>query len=126
MIQVCIMAIAGMFAGLILKKDKPEMAAVIILLISLCIGIKVFGVVELLLEEIRDWSSLLAGNDIYIGLLLKMIGITYLCEFASNLCKDNGYSALGNHIELFGKVTIMIAGLPVMKTMLTMIEEVMR
>ena len=126
MIQVCIMAIAGIFAGLILKKDKPELAAVIIMLISFCIGIRVFGVVEMLIEEIQGWAKLLDGNDVYIGLLLKIIGITYLCEFASNLCKDNGYSALGNHIELFGKVTIMVAGLPVMKTMLSMIEEVIR
>lgn len=126
MIQVCIMAIAGVFAGMILKKEKPELAAVIILLISLCIGIRVFGVVELLIDEIRDWTNLLGENDVYIGLLLKMIGITYLCEFASNLCKDNGYSALGNHIEIFGKITIMVAGLPAMKMMLSMIEDVIR
>lgn len=120
------MAIAGIFAGLILKKDKPELATVIIILISFCIGIRVFGVVELLIDEIKGWTKLLGGNHVYIGVLLKMIGITYLCEFASNLCKDNGYSALGNHIELFGKVTIMVAGFPVMKTMLFMIEEVIR
>ena len=126
MIQICIMTIAGIFAGLLLKKDKPELAAVIIMLISFCIGIRVLGVVELLVEEIQKWGKLLNENDVYIGLLLKMIGITYLCEFASSLCKDNGYSALGNHIELFGKVTVMVAGLPVMKSMLSMIEEVIR
>lgn len=126
MLQVCVMAAAGMFAAIIIRKDKPEYATLIILLVGFLIALKVVGALEGMLAEIERWSNLLQENVIYINLLLKLIGITYICEFAANICKDAGYSTLSSHVELFGKVMIMVAGLPVMKTMIEMIEEMLR
>ncbi|MBQ3165468.1 MAG: hypothetical protein IJC02_13230 [Lachnospiraceae bacterium] len=126
MIQVCMIAAAGMFAAIIIKKDKPEYATLIILLVSFLIALKVVGVLSGVLDEIQAWSNLLQENVIYVNLLLKLIGITYLCEFATNICKDAGYSTLSSHVELFGKIMIMMAGLPVVKTMIEMIEGMLR
>lgn len=126
MIQVCVIAAAGMFAAIVIRKDKPEYATLIILLVSFFIALKVVGALDSMLEEIQGWSMLLQENVIYVNLLIKLVGITYLCEFAANICKDAGYSTLSSHVELFGKVMIMLAGLPVMKTMMEMIEGMLR
>lgn len=126
MLQVCVLAIAGLFAALILKKDKPEYSTLIILLTSFLIAVRVLGVMDAVLEEMDKWRTILSDNVVYINLLVKLIGITYICEFAANICRDSGYSALSNHIELFGKVTIMVASFPVIKTMIGMLEEIMR
>ena len=126
MLQVCVVVAAGMFAAIIIRKDKPEYATLIILLVSFLIALRVIGVLDGMLEEIQGWSKLLKENVVYVNLLLKLIGITYICEFAANICKDAGYSTLSSHIELFGKIMIMMSGLPVMKTMLEMIEEMMQ
>lgn len=126
MLWICITAAAGLFAALILKKDKPEYATLVILLTSLMIAIRVLGVLETVLAELEGWSTLLGDKKLYVNLLLKLIGITYLCEFAANLCKDAGYGTLSNHIELFGKIMIIVSGLPIMKTMIEMIEDMMR
>lgn len=126
MIQVCVMAAAGMFAAIVIRKDKPEYATLIILLVSFFIALKVVGALDSMLEKIQGWSMLLQENVIYVNLLIKLVGITYLCEFAANICKDAGYSTLSSHVELFGKVMIMLAGLPVIKTMMEMIEGMLR
>ena len=126
MIQVCVIAAAGMFAAIIVKRDKPEYATLIILLVSFLIALKVIGVLGDVLEEIQVWRNLLQENVVYVNLLLKLIGITYLCEFAANICRDAGYSTLSSHVELFGKVMIMMAGVPVIKTMMEMIEGMIR
>lgn len=126
MIQVCVMAAAGMFAAIVIRKDKPEYATLIILLVSFFIALKVVGALDSMLEEIQGWSKLLQENVMYVNLLIKLVGITYLCEFAANICKDAGYSTLSSHVELFGKVMIMLAGLPVIKTMMEMIEGMLR
>lgn len=126
MIQVCVMAAAGMFAAIVIRKDKPEYATLIILLVGFLIALRVVSALDGILDEIQGWSNLLQENVIYVNLLLKLIGITYICEFAANICKDAGYSTLSSHIELFGKVMIMVAGLPVMKTMMEMIEGMLR
>ena len=126
MLWVCITAAAGLFAALILKKDKPEYATIVILLTSFLIALRVLGVLEAVLDELQGWSDLLQDKMQYVNLLLKLIGITYLCEFAANLCKDAGYGTLSNHIELFGKIMIMVSGLPVLKTMIEMLEGIMK
>ncbi len=125
MIQICVLAIAGLFAALIIKKDKPEFAVLIIMLVSFFIAIRILTILGNV-EELESWESILGGNIAYISLLLKIIGITYVCDFAANLCKDSGYAALSNHIELFGKVAIMVAGFPVIRIMIDMLEGMMR
>ena len=126
MLQICVLALAGLFASIIIKKDKPEYATLIIILVSFFIAIRVLGVLGKAVEELKNWESILGGNAAYISLLLKIIGITYICDFSANLCKDSGYSALSNHIELFGKIAIMVAGFPVIRIMIDMLEGIMR
>lgn len=126
MISACIITIAGLMSAIIIKKDKPEYAVLIIVFTGFCIALRVMGLMEVALEEIRQWEGVISDKIVYIKLLIKLIGITYLCEFAANLCKDSGYSALGSHIELLGKVSIMMAGFPMIKTLIDMLEEVMR
>ncbi|GAH29887.1 unnamed protein product, partial [marine sediment metagenome] len=41
-------------------------------------------------------------NKAYVGILIKIIGITYVTEISSSLCKDSGYQAVGDQIELEG------------------------
>lgn len=125
MLQICVLSIAGLFAALIIKKDKPEYASFIIMLVGFFIAIRVLWVFEGIVEELESFKGLISQNTTYVGLLLKLVGITYVCDFASSLSKDAGHSALANHIELFGKVAIMVAGLPVIKIMIEMLEEIM-
>lgn len=125
MLQVCVLAIAGLFAALIIKKDKPEYASFIIMLVGFFIAIRVLLVFEGVAQELERFQELISQNTIYVKLLLKLVGITYVCDFASSLSKDAGHSSLASHIELFGKVAIMVAGLPVIKMMIEMLEELM-
>ncbi|MCD8038046.1 MAG: hypothetical protein LUE96_03030 [Lachnospiraceae bacterium] len=125
MLQVCVLAIAGLFAAMIVKKDKPEYAAFIIMLVGIFIAIRVLAVFGAVVEEVESFGELISQNTVWLRLLLKLVGITYVCDFAANLSKDAGHSALANHIELFGKAAIMAAGLPIIKIMMEMLEEIM-
>ncbi len=125
MIRICVMVAAGLFAAIILKKDRPEYSTLVIILVSLMIALQLLDIMKECIREVSAWGILLQENVQYIKLFLKIIGITYLCDFTSNMCKDAGYSSLSNHVELMGKVMIMLAGMPIIKTMLGMIQEIM-
>ncbi len=49
----------------------------------------------------------------YIAPVMKIIGISYVSQFASDICKDAGEGALSNHVETFGKIAIAFTALPV-------------
>ena len=58
-----------------------------------------------------------SGSDVY-HTDIKMVGITYVAEFAMNICKDAGYAAVGNQIELFAKLSILVLSIPVLTVFL--------
>ena len=53
MFVVCITASAGLFAALILKKDRPEYAVFVIVLTSLLLALRIMGVLETVMGELQ-------------------------------------------------------------------------
>ena len=54
---------------------------------------------------------------------LKVIGITYICEFCANLCRDAGYGSIAGQIELSGKLSVLMLGLPILLTLLETLKS---
>ena len=52
-----------------------------------------------------------------------MLGITYVAEFSSAICKDAGYQSIANQIEIFGKITILVMSLPIILALMKTIQE---
>ena len=61
--------------------------------------------------------------NVYFATLMKMVGITYIGEFASGICKDSGCSFLGSQIEIFGKLSILAVSAPVVLALLQTLES---
>lgn len=62
-------------------------------------------------------------DNVYFATLMKMVGITYIGEFASGICKDSGCSFLGSQIEIFGKLSILAVSAPVVLALLQTLES---
>lgn len=78
---------------------------------------------ELVLSVINRMQEYVRLDTGYIAILIKMIGITYVAEFSSNLCKDAGYQAVAGQIEMFGKLSILVISMPVLLVLLETIGE---
>ncbi len=66
----------------------------------------------------------IGGKEVYFRILLKVIGITYICEFCSGICKDAGYSSIAGQIETFGKLSVLAAGMPILLAIIGSIQEI--
>lgn len=58
-------------------------------------------------------------NTNYTGTLLKSLGICFICQFSSDICKDAGQNALSSKVELAGKIMILILALPLIDEVLS-------
>lgn len=108
-----------------LKSKNPEISslmsvAVGIVIIALCVGR-----IGTILEFLDRISGYIKVDKEYIAILLKLIGIAYICEFASGISKDAGYSSVASQIELMGKLTMLVTSLPVLIQVLDMILDMM-
>ena len=65
----------------------------------------------------------LGSAKTYLKLLLKVVGISYLCEFSASICKDAGFSTVAEQIEVLGKLSVLLAGLPVLFAVVEQLQQ---
>lgn len=118
MIQIAVIAILGIITAVILKSYKSEFGMFFIIALSFLFlgqGISLMAKIKAELENLQFFYQ---ENQYYYKILFKLIGITYLCEFTSGICKDAGYQSIAAQVELMGKMLILISGMPVLITMI--------
>ena len=122
-VSICMVSIVGIITYVIIKGLKPEYSIVIIVALSLLfLGwmIDIFGEMETRISEIAaDFDT----NKSFYKILFKIMGITYLCEFSSGICKDAGVSAVATQIEILGKMLILLSGIPIIISVIEVINE---
>lgn len=123
MIQVGLLGIIGIIFAVQLKQEKSEVAIYLCIVITLIIFVGMTDHLEQLVTTLREIGNFVQIENSYILTLIKMLGITYLAEFSSGLCKDAGYSSIATQIEMFGKLTILVLSLPILLALLRTIRE---
>ena len=118
-------AAIGLCAALIalqFKGGKTEYGIYVSIAAGILLGTGIIGKLSTVLDTVKEIGSFLQIEGSYLGVLLKMLGITYVAEFASNICKDSGCQTIAAQIQLFGKITVLALGMPVLLTLLRTIE----
>jgi len=122
MIKVAILGMAGILLAIFLKEAKPEYSIYISLCISLCILVYAVEKLRYLFDSVLEIQEYLPINTSYLATLLKMVGVTYIGQFSSSICKDAGYGAVGNQIEIFSKLYIMAISMPILLALMETIH----
>ena len=122
-IKLAILATVAAILALNFKNIKSEYG--IFISIGTCILIFFYGVSKLsvVVEALKFISDFINIDDVYIAIIFKIIGITYISEFASDISKDCGYSTLGNQIQIFGKLSTLALSMPVLKAIVISFTE---
>lgn len=121
-IQAAVLGITAVALAVQLKPLRQEYSVYLILAAGLVIGFLSISRLELILDTVRAIGSQIRVKNIYLGTLLKMVGITYIAEFASGICRDAGFSALGSQVEMFGKLSILAVSAPVLQALLETLQ----
>jgi len=112
-VQAAILGITAVLFAAQLKPLRPEYGVYLVLAASVAIMFLGLSRLSVLFDTLRELGSGIRIRHIYLGTLLKMAGITYIAEFASGICKDAGYSAVGTQVEMVGKLAILAVSAPV-------------
>lgn len=123
MMKIALVGVSGVFLALLLKHHKPEYG--IFLSLGICIIIFFFAMDKLsvMISYIQQLRQDISLEKEYISTILKMIGVTYLAEFASNICRDAGYHAIAGQVEIFAKLSILTLSMPILFSFIHTIGE---
>ena len=125
MIKVAMIGVSGVLLAVLLKQQKNEYALYISLGVAVCILLLAVNRLGIVVETVGRLGKYIQIDGSFVRLLLKMLGITYVAEFASNICKDAGYQTIARQIEIFGKLAIMVLSFPVLLAILDTIRKVL-
>ena len=120
MIKVAMIGVSGVLLAVLLKQQKNEYALYISLGVAVCILL--LAVNRLVVETVGRLGKYIQIDGSFVRLLLKMLGITYVAEFAAGICKDAGYANVSTQIEMFAKFSIMALSMPILLALIETIE----
>lgn len=120
--KIAILGVMAVLLAIPLKQIKPEFGMLLIMTACLLIGVLALWKIRDVISFIRTLDDYLGENGIYLKLLLKMIGITYVAEFGANLCRDAGYHAVAQQIEFYGKLTILAVSMPILMSLFELLS----
>ncbi|MEL7603035.1 MAG: stage III sporulation protein AD [Bacillota bacterium] len=109
----------------LVRAYRPEMALQISIVAGLLLLLYIIAQVSGILASLKAISERYGVNSAYIGVLIKIIGIAYLAQFAGEICKDAGESAMASKVELGGRIMILAAALPAAVTLLDMVAALL-
>ncbi len=123
-VKIGVLGIAGVMLALQFKSNRPEYGLYLGAAVCLIIFTLSLSGLETLLGRVRELENYLKGSGNYLGFLFKAVGITYVCEFCASICKDAGYGAVAGQIEIFGKLSVLLMGIPVLTAVIENINAI--
>lgn len=112
-VQTALLGVAGALLAIQFKNGKSEYSIYIALAVSILIFLGIMGQFSVFIDTIYEIGESISLDSSYVRTLVKMIGITYVSEFASAICKDAGYQTIAAQIETVGKLMILALSVPV-------------
>lgn len=106
-----------------IKKERSEISIMIGIAAGCIIFFYVLSQISVVIEFLSEILEMVAMEEVYYLQLLKMLGIAYVAEFASSICKDAGHQSISGMIELFAKLSIVALSIPGLMFLIETLEQ---
>lgn len=119
--KIIFIAVITVVLGITLSKFNSEFKVYITVIFGILVLFMLFNELKIYLEEIINLFIRYDIKTEYFSTILKIVGIAYICDFISLLCKDLSYESVGKKVEIAGKLIILIYSVDIIKIFLDQI-----
>lgn len=119
--KIVFISIICVFISSLLKKYNVEMSNIV----SVCGGVIIFLLcVDELTQIVKYFSEIYNLTNLnydFLKIILKIVGVGYITEFASDIAEDFGNHTISSKVLLGGKIVICGISLPIIKSLLSVL-----
>lgn len=119
---VCMIAVV-LFA--ILKQIKPEFGLVVLLACTVLLSIWGLLQADKIISFMKELGQISGIPSEALQIILKCIGIAFVAETSSEICRDGNLNALGDKIQWIGKILIFLEIIPFIRIILDVIKDLL-
>ncbi len=122
LLKIIGVAFVTAITSILLKSTKPELSFAVTITGIIVILLFILEAMQSTLAIFANISKLTGIENGLIKVLVKIVGVGYLTEFAAGILNDFGSGAVADKVVLGGKITIVVLSLPVLEGLLTMVR----
>lgn len=122
-LKIGVLGVAGVLLVIPIRQYKPEYGALMGLAVCICIFVYTLTRLQSVLDTIAEMVAMTGVEKGYIRTIIKMLGITYISEFSSDLCRESGHSSIATQIEMFAKISLFALSMPILCVLLETIGD---
>ena len=108
-----------------LGKQSKDISLILTIVVCVMVLLAAAAYLQPVMEFVKRLQTLGQLDDQYGQILLKSVGIGLVTEFAVLICNDSGNTALGKSLQIAATVVILWISLPLMESLLALIERIM-
>lgn len=113
-LKIALFGIVVVILSAVIKQSKPEFHTYLMIAASFVLFSVVLSNINGVLGVYREVEEWLGEYKEYLGILIKVIGITYICDFSAGICKDAGHHTIAGQIEMCAKISVFLTGIPIL------------
>jgi stage III sporulation protein AD len=119
--QIIFIAVITVILGITISNFNKEFKVHITVIFGILVMLILFRELKGYVQEFIDIFVRYNIKIEYFATILKIVGIAYICDFISLLCKDLNYESVGKKVEMAGKLIILIYSIDIIKIFLDQI-----
>ena len=124
-IRITAVCVVAAILALLVKKGTPELAILLAVCASAAVFASLFDGLREVVSFLQELSERTKVNRELFVPLYKTVGIALVVRIGGSLCRDAGESAVAAVIETAGAICALLAALPLLREVLTVLMELM-
>ena len=121
LLKIIAIALVTVFANMLVKQLKPEIAILISIVGSVLIIIMSVNTLGQVVSSFKSIFNTTGIDTTLLTPIFKIIAIGYIAEFGANICVDAGASSVADKILFSAKLIILLVALPIITTVIDMV-----
>lgn len=121
--KVLLAGLIGTCLSVYFKEQKNSIGFAILIAASLVIVFLTLNFFTGIMDSLTGIIDKFEGEGKYLTMLLKMLGITYVCDLTAGICRDSGNASIAHQMQTFGKILVLSVSLPIISTLFEIITN---
>jgi stage III sporulation protein AD len=125
MAQIAAFGLIAVAMLALLRQQRPEFAIHLAVIAGVAIFLFLVPTLALILDLLVDLGHRAGVSPVYLGSILRILGIAYVADFGGQISRDAGEHAMASRIELAGKLLILVLALPMVRAILDLVVRLL-
>lgn len=123
--QIAAIGLCGVVIASMVKGYKPEFATYVVITTVIVIFLMILYKLSSVFEFLGAIYNQISYGKNFFPIILKVLAVAYIADFTAQICRDSGETAIAGKVELAGKVMIFYLAVPVMMSVMELINKML-